>query len=68
MTAKNYHLVQDCLVGAERACLWASVSAGRLLVWRFTRRWIVLQHRPFPHATHTYILGARVGMFRRESP
>lgn len=24
MTAKNYHLVRDCLVGAERACLWAS--------------------------------------------
>lgn len=26
MTAKNYHLVQDCLVGTERACLWASVQ------------------------------------------
>lgn len=26
MTAKNHHIVRDCLIGTERACLWASVQ------------------------------------------
>lgn len=65
MTAKNHHLVQDCLIWTERACLWASVQHKAFAGVASHIRWTLLQYRPFPHATHTYILGVRVGMFKK---
>lgn len=46
ITAKNHHLVQDCLIDARR-----------LLVWLLSVKWTLLWHRPFPPYAHNNILG-----------
>lgn len=62
MTAKNHHIVRDCLIGTERACLWASVQHKAFAGVASHIRWTLLQHHLFPHC-HSYILGVKVGMF-----
>lgn len=68
MTAKNYHLVQDCLVEAKRACLLASGQRRTFDGVASHKKVDCASTSPLSHATHTYILGVRVGMFKRESP
>lgn len=48
MTAKNHHLVQDCLIGTERACLWASGQHKEFAAVAAHIRWTLPQHHPFP--------------------
>lgn len=67
MTAKNHHIVRDCLIGTERACLWASVQHKAFAGVASHIRWTLLQHHPFPMPL-IHFRGKGGDVLKKESP
>lgn len=61
ITAKNHHLVQDCLVGVRRNDQMAHFSARCLLVWLLMIKQTLLDIAPSHHTAHNNILGGKWG-------
>lgn len=61
MTAKNHHIVRDCLIGTES--LPVGLSSAQGICWcGFSHKVDSASTSPLSPC-HSYILGVRVGMF-----